>query len=278
MDTLTVLGAGDLGATVARLAAERGLARRVVLVDEDEGRARGKALDLAQSGPVEGYDTSLEGAGAGPALGARDALVVAHETAAPDAAKRLAEAVRASAGEAVVVAAGRGAPALLQALVASGAKRERVLGSSPVAAAAALQRHVADELEVEPRSVSVTLLGVPPDRLVVPAGAVTLSGVPVEALSPAVLRRALARVAAGRGGPVAAAAAAVRVLSALDRTRPTVLPVLVSLDGAYGHRGVVSGVPARLGRGRVLGIVEVPLAPVDRVAFDNAASPRTHAG
>src|SRR4051794_32800055 len=60
MHTIAVLGAGDLGATVARRLAERGLCRCVLLVDTDEGRAKGKALDLMQSGPVEGYDVVIE--------------------------------------------------------------------------------------------------------------------------------------------------------------------------------------------------------------------------
>ena len=62
MRNVAILGAGDLGATLARRLAERELARRIVLVDPDEGRARGKALDLAQSGPVEPYDVAIEGA------------------------------------------------------------------------------------------------------------------------------------------------------------------------------------------------------------------------
>ena len=61
MNSIAILGAGELGATLARLTAEAEIARRVILLDADEGKARGKALDLAQSGPIEGYDTHVEG-------------------------------------------------------------------------------------------------------------------------------------------------------------------------------------------------------------------------
>src|SRR5688572_31442920 len=76
LDTIAILGAGELGATLARRLAGRELARRVLLLDPDEGRARGKALDILQSGPVDGFDTRVEGGPPG-ALESADAVVVA---------------------------------------------------------------------------------------------------------------------------------------------------------------------------------------------------------
>jgi malate/lactate dehydrogenase len=73
---------------------------------------------------------------------------------------------------------------------------------------------------------------------------------------------------------VALAAAAARVVRALGASDATVLPVFVVLAGEYGHRGRALAVPARLGHGRVLAVVELPLDPVDRVALDNAAGRR----
>jgi malate/lactate dehydrogenase len=95
--------------------------------------------------------------------------------------------------------------------------------------------------------------------------------VAVERLAPAAARAALARVEGRWPGPAALAAAAVRVLRALASADASVLSVMVSLAGEYGHRGRALAVPARLGHGRLLGVVEIELDPVDRVAFDNAA-------
>jgi len=77
LHSIAILGAGDLAATLARRIAEQELARRVVLVEADETRARGKALDIAQSGPVEGFDVEIQAVGTLSAAAAFDALVVA---------------------------------------------------------------------------------------------------------------------------------------------------------------------------------------------------------
>ena len=102
-------------------------------------------------------------------------------------------------------------------LTSQGRKRDRVLGSASLAVAGALRRHLANDLEAQPREVCLTVLG------------------------------------------------------ALSGSAATVLPVITRLEGEYGHRGPVVAVPARLGRGRLQSVVEVPLDPVERVAFDNAA-------
>jgi len=148
------------------------------------------------------------------------------------------------------------------------------VGSAPVAYAGALTRRLATEMQVEPRAVSALVLGLPPDQVVIPRESACVGGVPVDRLSPVALRRAMAGLAGRVPGPVALAAAAARVLRALGGSRPSMLGVLVSLQGEYGHRGVAVAVPARLAAGRVESVVEVPLEPVDRVAFDRAAQQR----
>jgi malate dehydrogenase len=278
--SIAILGAGELGATLARRVAEQELARRVVLVDADEPRARGKALDIAQSGPVEGFDVQVEAAANLTAAGAFDALVVADppELADPGApparAAGLGESLAPVVGKRTLVVAAPAASAVIEAAVRKGLARERVLGSAPVAHAAALARRLASEMQVQPRAVSVLVIGLPPDHIVAPRESACVGGVPVDRLSPVALRRATAGLAGRTPGPVALAAAAARVLRALDGARPSMLSVLVQLQGEYGHRGVALAVPARLAAGCVDSVVEVPLDPVDRVAFDTAAERR----
>ena len=281
MHSIAILGAGDLAATLARRVAEQEIARRVVLVDADESRARGKALDIAQSAPVEGFDVQLEGVGSLAAAGAFDALLVADPPELED--PRLPPGRASALGESLVPAAGKGllivaaaaaATTLIEAAVRKGMSRERVVGSAPLAYASALRRRLATEMQVEPRAVSALLLGLPPDHLVAPHGGACLGGIPVDQLSPVALRRAVAGLAGRTLGPVALAAAAARVLRALQGSRASVLSVFAHLQGEYGHRGVTLAVPARLAAGRVQSVIELPLDPVDRVAFDSAAQRR----
>jgi malate dehydrogenase len=279
--SIAVLGAGDLAAAVVRRIAEQELARRVVLVDGDESRARGKALDIAQSGPVEGFDVRIEAAGSLNAAGAFEVLVVADPPELSDAhvpparASALGEALAPAVGKRPLVVAGTAASALVEAAIRKGLSREQVMGSAPVAYAAALSRRLASELQVEPRALSALVLGLPPDRLITPHESACMAGIPVDRLSPVAFRRAIAGLAGRSLGPVALAAAVARVLRALDGSRPSVLSLFVQLQGEYGHRGVAVAVPARLSAGRLDSIVEVPLDPVDRVAFDTAVQRRS---
>jgi len=275
--TIAVIGAGELGATLARRLAAAESARRVLLLDPDEGKARGKALDILQEGPVDGFDTRVEG-GTIDALGEVDAAVLADPPALdagrlPSEAAALVGRVRASLGRGPLVVAG-GHPGVVEIAVEKGHPRDRVVGSAPVAIAAALRRQIASAVEGRASDVAATVLGPPPDRVIVPWGTALMGGLPLDRLHPTAARTAVARVEGRWPGPVALAAAAARVLRALFSADAAVLPVFVVLSGEYGHRGRALAVPARLGHGRVLGVVEVPLDPVDRVAFDNAASRR----
>jgi len=277
MKTVAILGAGELGATLARRLAETSRLAVVHLVDADEGRAKGKALDLLQSGPLEGYDTRLVGARSAAGLGEVDAVVVADAAELPVSSPGLAppesfvrEVVEATGRGLLVVATAHGA-ALVAAAVRLGLPRTRVVGSSPLATAAALRWHIAEQLFVNPREVALTVLGLPPDHPILPHASATVGGVPVERLSPLAVRRATEALKGRVPGPVALAAAACRVLTALAGGVPAVLPVFVTLEGEYGHRRVALAVPARLGHGRVEGIMEVSLEAVDRTAFDTLA-------
>lgn len=277
MRTVAILGAGELGATLARRLAETGRFAVVHLVDADEGRAKGKALDLLQSGPIEGYDTRVEGSRSATGLGAIDALVVTDSPDLPVSSPGLAppdsfvrEVVEAAGHGLLVVAAAQGA-AFVAAAVRAGLPRGRVVGSSPLATAASLRSQIAGQLSVAPRAVALTVLGLPPDQPILPRGSATVGGIPLERLSPLAERRALEAIQGRVPGPVALAAAACRVLLALSRGTPAVLPVFVTLEGEYGHRGVALAVPARIGHGRALDIVEVSLEAADRTAFDTLA-------
>jgi malate dehydrogenase len=194
MDSIAILGAGELGAALARRLAEAEITRRVVLVDADEGRARGKALDLRQSGPVEGYDTRIEGQG-GVEGHESDVLVVADPPELLDASAQAARIYGLRlvplVGKGLLVVAGAFGPTIVEAAVEKGLPREHVLGTAPLAWAGALRRRLADELRVRAAEVSVTLLGLPPAHVVLPQRAAALGAVPVDAVSAVAARRAV---------------------------------------------------------------------------------------
>ncbi len=278
MSTIAILGAGELGATLARLLAEAEIARRVVLVDADEGKARGKALDLLQSGPVEGYDTAVEGRAALVAADAPDILVVADPPelleASSGAARIYAGGLVPIVGKGLLIVAGNFGPTIVEAAVAKGLPRARVLGTAPLAWAGALRRRLADELRVRAMDVSVTLLGLPPLHLVLPQGAATVGAVPVDAISVVARRRALESLRRRGLGPVALATAAAQVVVDLASRSQALLPLFALLDGEYGHRRMALATPVQLGGGQIERVVELALDPVDRVALDNAAQRR----
>ncbi len=275
MNSVAILGAGELGASLARLLADREQARRVILVDPDEGRARGKALDLLQSGPVEGSDTRLEGHASLDALEGLDAIVVADplELVGPDLVPlRVADFVRGLLpilGNAPLVFAGADPSPLVAAALERGVARDRVLGSAPIAWSAALRRLLAEALAVEPSGVAASVLGRPPD--LIPIG-VSVGGVPIAGAGLSALGRSLERLKARSLGPLSLATAAARALAALQGSRSSVLPVVVALDAAAVPRGVALALPARIAAGRVQGLEVLDLTPRERLAFDNAAA------
>lgn len=273
---VAILGAGELGATLARRLAEREAARLVVIVDPNEGRAKGKALDLLQSGPVEGYDTRVDGAAEAPE--GMDVTIAADPPELEGRSSRDAAAwLRALAprlGRGPLLVAGEHGPTLVEAAVGAGLPRDRVIGSAPLAWAAALRRALARETGASAADVGLTVLGLPPEHLVVPARSLNASGLPLDDGSPTVLRRALDAVRRRTLGPVALATAADRVLAALFSPPGPVVPAWAMLDGELGHRRMALAVPVRLGAGRIQAVLDVPLEPVERIAFDNAAQKR----
>jgi malate dehydrogenase len=280
--SVNILGAGELGATLAHRLALSERFRRIALVDPDVGKARGKALDMAQCGPIEHFDVSIEAHESLEAAPAADCLVIGDppELAGPGGAKRAADLARVVAAAVdrgpVVVAPAELGPALVEAAARS-LDRNRVVGSAPVAFAAATRRRLASQLGLAVDAIAAVPMGLPPAHAFVPYGSATLAGVPLEKLQPLSTRPALESMRSRVLGPVSLAHAASRVLEALWGARPSTLPVFAVLQGEYGQRGVALAVPARLCGGRIEAIVEFELEPVDRVAIDTAAEQRRRA-
>lgn len=221
MTAVVVLGAGELGATVARAVAASGVANRVTIVDDAVDVARGKALDIHQSGALEPIDAEVAGsADLAAAVGAAAIVLADRHGAAPsewtgeDGLQRLAR-VRALNPGALIVCAGASQLDLVErAVLEQGGDRRRLVGSAPEALRAAAVALTCLEAGCAPRDLSLTLIGRPPAAAFVPWTDAAIAGQPVATvLDPPALARLDTRLARlWPPGPQALGAAAGRVV------------------------------------------------------------------
>jgi malate dehydrogenase len=292
---VTVVGAGQVGATTAHLLALRNLAH-VVLIDVVEGLAKGKALDITQSGPIEGFSVSVEGTADLEAMaGSRLVIVTAGLPRKPGMSREdllaanagiigpIAERVGRVAPEAVLIIVTNPLDLMVAlALRRSGLPRQRVMGMAGVLDSARLRAFLAQRLQVPPAEVQATVLGSHGDLMVPVVSTVTVRGDPVTArLGAAELEQLFQRTRDGGAEIVALlkqgsafyapASGAVEMARAILEDRHSVLPVCAWLEGEFGLRGVCIGVPARLGASGIERIEELPLTPQERLALAASA-------
>jgi malate dehydrogenase len=275
--TVTILGAGDVGGALARQLAALDLVSRIVIVDDLAGVAAGKALDVAQSAPVDRYHTAMSGsADVAAVVGA--AVVVIADTATQPVTEWKDEAglalIRRVAGLnqlAPIVCAGAGQSALVERGVNElGVSRMRLFGSAPEALRSAIVAIVALEAGAAPADISLSVLGRPPQNIIVPWDETAIAGRSATAvLSAAQLARLDARIA--RQWPPApytlASAAARLIRTALTRT-PRVHAALVAVTREEGSPGRSAMMPVTLQPSGIASLVPPSLSSRDRVRFD----------
>jgi malate dehydrogenase len=293
---VTVIGAGNVGATVAQRVAEAGLAD-VVLVDIVDGLPQGKALDLAQAAPVVGHDAAVAGTNDYDDTAGSDIVVVTSGLARqPGMSRDDLMAKNAGIVRAVVGEAARRSPDSILIVVtnpldamchvahdASGFPRERVLGMAGVLDSARFRTFIARELGVSVEDTHAFVLGGHGDTMVPLSRYSTVAGVPITELLPADRVRALEERTANGGAEIvgllktgsafyAPAASTYEMVDAILRDRRRVLPCAVRLQGEFGISDLFVGVPAVLGRGGLERVFEIQLTPDERVAFERSAA------
>jgi malate dehydrogenase len=276
---VAIIGAGDLGGALAHRLATRDQVAEIRLIDDAGTIAAGKALDIQQAAPVDGFRTSVT---AGEGLSAANAdIVILADTAGTrpaqewkdEAGLTLLKRVAAQSDRAIIICAGASQRPLIERGAAeAGIARKRLIGSAPIAWAAAVRSRLALELDVSPQDVSLLVLGRPPDRALVPWSAASVGGLSVvDLLTPPALRRmdALSR-SLWPPGPYALASAAAKAVEAITTgTRPA-LSCFAVLDGQLGVRHGVAAVPVMLGSLGVDRVVEPTLSVQERVRLMNA--------
>jgi malate dehydrogenase len=278
MTEVAIVGAGELGGAVAHMVARRDVASTVRLIDDDANAAAGKALDILQAAAVEGFGTKVSGTSDLTAAASADLVVIADraggagEWQVADGLKLLKRLQHAGAVR-IVVCAGAGQ----REIVERGVRelrwpRPALLGSAPEALASAVRVLVALRVDGSPSDVAMTVLGVPPARIVVPWEHGLVRGIAAARVLDAADRRAiLGRLAAcWPPGPYALAAAAAKVVaSALGPSRQ--MPVcFVAPDDRSGIRERAAALPVRLGQDGLIAVELPALTAGDQVALENA--------
>jgi malate dehydrogenase len=294
---ITVVGAGNVGATAAQRIAEQGLARTVVLIDVVEGLPQGKALDLWESGPLQGFDTRVVGATAYEAAAGSELVVVTAGIARKPGmsrddlvrtnatiVKQVAQELRRHSAEAIVVVVSN--PLDVMCWVTkqvTGFPRERVIGMAGVLDTARFRTFLAEALRVSVADVAAMVLGGHGDTMVPLVSHTTVSGIPVtQLIDRATLDRIVQRTRDGGAEIVshlktgsafyAPSAAVVQMVDAIVRDRRRLLPCAAWLEGEYGLSGMYVGVPCKLGRRGLEEIVEIELTAAERAALGQSAA------
>ena len=293
---VTVIGAGNVGATTAQRIAESGLAD-VVLVDIVEGLPQGKGLDLAEAAPVVGHDARIVGTNNYADTAGSDIVVVTSGLARqPGMSRDDLLAKNAGIVRAVVEQAAKHSPDAILiivtnpldamchvALQASGFPRERVLGMAGVLDSARFRTFIARELGVSVEDTHAFVLGGHGDTMVPLSRYSTVAGVPITELLPPERVKALEERTANGGAEVVAllktgsafyapAASAFEMVESILLDRKRVLPCAVLLEGEFKTDGLFVGVPVVLGAKGLERIFEIELTADEQAAFDRSAA------
>lgn len=278
MSTIAILGAGPIGANVAQVLARRARIRDIRLIDAAGGVATGKALDIRQSGPVEGYDTRLSGDNSPLAAVGADAIVIAdeheHGEWEGDRGLALLRQLVAAGSRGPFVFAGPGQTWLMEACATElRIPADRIIGSAAAALCGAVRGLASLEADGSGADVSLVVTGRPP-AFVVAWSCATIGGSLMTDRVPAHRLRAinqqLPQLWPSHAYAIAAATAPV-VEGLLSGSRADV-PAMTVVDGQWGvrHRAVL--LPLALGHGRVTAWHLPSLSPQERVEFENSIS------
>lgn len=295
-DKITVVGAGNVGATAAQRIAEKHLARSVILIDVVEGVPQGKALDQWQSGPVEGFDARVIGANDyGPAAGSELFVVTAGIARKPGMSrddlvktnagivKSVGEEIRKASPNAIVIVVSNPLDAMCYVMrQATGFPRERVIGMAGVLDTARYRMFLSEAIGVSVDDIQAMVLGGHGDTMVPLVSYTTVSGIPVTQLIDQARLDAIVDRARNGGAEIVAhlktgsayyapSAAAVQMVEAIVHDRKRVLPCSAWLTGEFGLTDVYCGVPCLLGKGGLERILEITLTDAERAALHTSA-------
>jgi malate dehydrogenase len=292
---VTVIGAGNVGATTAYLLAQKNIAQEVILTDIVEGVPQGKTLDMNQSGAVEGYDTRLIGTNDYAATKDSDVIVMtAGKPRKPGMSREdlLAvniEIVKDCVGKAaqlspkaVLIVVSNPLDAMAYgALKISSFAPSKVVGMAGILDTARFRAFIAMELGMSMRDIHAVVLGGHGDTMVPLVRMTSVGGVPLSSLCTKERIDAMVTRTQNGGAEIvkllgtsawyAPASAAVEMVESIALDQKRVLPCAAWLQGQYGEKDLFMGVPVVLGKGGVEKILEIPLNDEEKAMFKASA-------
>jgi malate dehydrogenase len=293
---VTVIGAGNVGATAAQRLAEKELCD-VVLVDIIEGVPQGKTLDLAQAAPIEKHDAHLLGANTYDATaGSHIVIITAGIPRKPGMSrddllstnagivKKVTHEVASRSPQAILIIVSNPLDAMCHvAYEASGFPKQRVIGMAGVLDSARFRAFIAMELNVSVESTHAFVLGGHGDTMVPLPRYSTVAGIPItELMTPERIAALVQRTRNGGAEIVgllktasafyAPSSAAVEMAESILKDKKKILPCAAYLEGEYGIRDLFIGVPVKLGAKGVEQVIEIKLTPEENAALQKSAA------
>jgi malate dehydrogenase len=292
---ITIVGAGNVGATTAHWAAEKEIGD-VVLVDIVEGVPQGKALDLMEAGPVEGFDTKVIGTnGYNETAGSDIVIITSGFPRQPGMSREDLLAKNKEIIQSVTKEIATRSPNCIIIMITnpldtmvylaknvSGFPKNRVIGMAGVLDTARLSAFIAMELNVSVENIQAFILGGHGDDMVPIPRYCTVAGVPITQLMPKERIDKIVDRARKGGGEIVAllkkgsafyapSAAAVQMAEAILKDKKRILPCAAYLEGEYGLNDIYFGVPVKLGSNGIEKVIEVELTDEEKAAVQKSA-------
>ena len=293
---VTVVGAGNVGATCAQIVAEKNIVQQVVLIDIKEGLSEGKSLDLWQTAPINEYDTRITGStnDYSKTAGSEVVVITSGLPRKPGMSrddlisinagivKSVTENVIKYSPDAKIIVVSNPLDVMTYAsYVTSKFPKNRVMGMAGVLDTARYRAFLAEALDVSPRDIQALLMGGHGDTMVPLPRYTTVSGIPVtELIDEEKLNAIIERTKKGGGELVnlmgtsawyAPGSAAAQMVEAIVMDQKRIFPCCVKLEGEYGLNNIFVGVPVKLGKNGVEEVVEIKLNDGEKKLLSESA-------
>ena len=296
VNKITVVGAGNVGATTAQRVAEKELARTVVMVDVAEGIPQGKGLDQWQSAPIEGFDSRIIGTNGYDETKDSDIVIITAGIARKPGMSRddllntnagivksVSEQIAKTSPKAILIIVSNPLDVMCYvAMKASGFPRERVIGMAGVLDTARYRGFLAEALDVSVRDIQAMVLGGHGDTMVPLISYTSVSGIPITQLMDKATLDAIVDRTRNGGAEIvkhlktgsayyAPSAGAVQMAEAIVNDQRRILPCAAWLQGEYGMKDLFLGVPCKLGKNGLEKVIEVELTADEKAALAKSA-------
>ncbi len=293
---ISVIGAGQVGASTAQWIAQKELSDEVILFDVIEGMPIGKALDLAQSSPVEGFDVKIVGTNSYDDIKGSDMVVITAGlprkpgmsrddllTMNADIVESVSQEIAKNAPDSIVIVVSNPLDVMTYvALKVTGFEPRKVMGQSGILDTARFSLFIAEELDVSVKDVTACVLGGHGDSMVPLPRYSTVAGIPLpELMSQPTIDRLVQRTRDGGAEIVnylktgsayyAPSSAIVQMVESIVKNKKRILPCAAWLTGEYGLNDVYVGVPVKLDKNGVEEIIEIELTQEEKEALHKSA-------